>query len=335
MRPVRDFTGERALAVHSPELLSRAGIASGADGLPGATLTPARGDGSDNASAQSDPDAAHSEALAEFANDLCAKLAVQAQNLLGGRAPAASAENAELRSGAALEQAMRERMVHFRLDWSGMPRCLISFDCKAALTLTDRIFGGDGKYVDAQASEVPRSTMLAMEKVAVTLARPLPALLDPKGNLATQDAGLQDPQIEGHMKIAKLTAFPRAATCVSWTFTINQDDHDPWPFTISWLESDLKACLAPSGSAQENDALTGGRLGETAAHSCEAVPLELTATLAKMQLPLSRLANLKPGQTLPIPMHREVPLAVAGTTLAHGSIGTLDNQIAVRITRFP
>jgi flagellar motor switch protein FliM len=65
------------------------------------------------------------------------------------------------------------------------------------------------------------------------------------------------------------------------------------------------------------------------------VPLSLEATLVEMTLPLSRLARLEPGAILPVAVSRSVPLRVGDTIVAYGTVGDLDDRIAVQITHTP
>ena len=51
-----------------------------------------------------------------------------------------------------------------------------------------------------------------------------------------------------------------------------------------------------------------------------------------MALPVSAIAALVPGQILPVTVARNVPLWIGETQIAHGTIGALDERIAVQIT---
>jgi flagellar motor switch/type III secretory pathway protein FliN len=66
-----------------------------------------------------------------------------------------------------------------------------------------------------------------------------------------------------------------------------------------------------------------------------AMPLPLHVVLAEFDLSLARLQTLQPGDMIPLAMGRQVPLMVGETTLAHGSVGTSDDRMAIRLTRLP
>jgi flagellar motor switch/type III secretory pathway protein FliN len=57
--------------------------------------------------------------------------------------------------------------------------------------------------------------------------------------------------------------------------------------------------------------------------------------LAEIDLSLARLQHLAPGDLLPLAMGRQVPLIAGDRLVAHGSIGTLEERMAIRLTRFP
>lgn len=345
MKPIRDLVGARPLAVHCSQLLSRAGVSQGsAPDVP----TDLQGEGAEEA-ADADQQAAEIEAksaaeLADFIAEYSAQLPRNLQSVLGGRAPVLSASEPAVRPAAALMQALREGHVHYRIDWPGMPRCLVSFDCATALSITDRIFGGDGKTADTEAQSVPRSTMLAAERIVRKIASSLEPLLsgDPDGETSLK------PAIEGHMKLARLAPFTRSSPCLSWSMTVTQEDADPWTFTLSMLEGDLRGVLAGGGTTKgsssdgnntpETDAAgptPGHKPGQKTGHMnggiCADVPMELVAILARLRMPLSKLSVLSPGQTIPIAAPRNVNLYIGEKTLGSASIGTLDNKIALRI----
>ena len=63
-----------------------------------------------------------------------------------------------------------------------------------------------------------------------------------------------------------------------------------------------------------------------------AMPLSLSAVLVDMALPVSTISALQPGQVLPVSVARSIPLKAGGQTIAHGTIGALDDRVAVQIT---
>ena len=62
------------------------------------------------------------------------------------------------------------------------------------------------------------------------------------------------------------------------------------------------------------------------------MPLEVTAVLVDMPLSMARLSGLRPGEILPVAVARSVPLRIDGRTLASGTIGEIDDRVAVQVT---
>jgi flagellar motor switch protein FliM len=58
----------------------------------------------------------------------------------------------------------------------------------------------------------------------------------------------------------------------------------------------------------------------------------MSAVLVDMQIPFTTLSALQVGQVLPVAVARSVPLKVGDKTIAHGTIGAMDDQVAVQIT---
>ena len=61
------------------------------------------------------------------------------------------------------------------------------------------------------------------------------------------------------------------------------------------------------------------------------VELCATATLVDMTIPLHRIAGLQVGALLPVPVHRSIPLSIGDTVIAHGTVGVLDERVALEI----
>ena len=62
------------------------------------------------------------------------------------------------------------------------------------------------------------------------------------------------------------------------------------------------------------------------------VPLDLVAVLAEMQLPVSRVSALQPGDLLALAIPAQVPLRLGDLTLAKGQAGTADGGLALRLS---
>jgi flagellar motor switch/type III secretory pathway protein FliN len=65
------------------------------------------------------------------------------------------------------------------------------------------------------------------------------------------------------------------------------------------------------------------------------VPVPLHVVLAAFDLSLARLQTLRPGDTIPLSIGRQVPLMAGDTLVGHGSVGTAEDRMAIRLTRLP
>ena len=61
------------------------------------------------------------------------------------------------------------------------------------------------------------------------------------------------------------------------------------------------------------------------------VELSTIATLVDMTIPLHRIVALQVGTMLPVPINRSVPLSISDITIARGTVGTLDDCVALEI----
>lgn len=50
-----------------------------------------------------------------------------------------------------------------------------------------------------------------------------------------------------------------------------------------------------------------------------------------MRVPLARIAALRPGQVLPVSVARQVPLSIGGEIVAQGTLGEVDDRVALQI----
>lgn len=62
------------------------------------------------------------------------------------------------------------------------------------------------------------------------------------------------------------------------------------------------------------------------------IPIELTATLVDMSLSMDRLTGLRLGDVIPVPVARSIPLRAHGRTIATGTLGELDDRVAIQIS---
>lgn len=205
--------------------------------------------------------------------------------------------------------------------WSviGTPhRLLISVEGKAVLAELDRAFGGTGEIDGPLPSALPLSADRLADRLENAVAQ---ALGDTLGCLlasAARDASL-----------AVLDPFAGDRSVV----VIGCELGRPWKQAAKVaivVPADALADLmaGDTGPVVKADRKPASPLDQPFAD----LPLGLSATLVDMTVPISRLAALVPGAVLPVGIARAVPLSIEGTVIARGTVGELDDQVAVQIS---
>jgi len=195
---------------------------------------------------------------------------------------------------------------------------LLSVPGRAVLGLLDRAFGGNGRVSDPLPEELPVSAQLLADRIAAAVCQAMRAAL-PEAP-AVLVGGTDD--------TARQPARVTAGSLVVLDFTVSAGQTEPWELALAIEEAALPGLLSPgraraSGAKAASDPLAG---------PFAAMPLALQATIIDMQVPFSTIAALEPGMMLPVAVARSVPLSIGGKTIAHGSIGGLDDRVAVQIT---
>ncbi|GAA4045084.1 FliM/FliN family flagellar motor switch protein [Parerythrobacter jejuensis] len=294
MKTTHDFVAERALANHCPQLLEN----------------PDKGE-------------ERRAATASFLTAACHAIPDRLQPLLLAKRPVVEAGEAETQTAASLMRSIGSEAANFAVDMGpAMPRMLVSIDLATAVSLTDRLFGGDGKTNGEVPASLPLSASLALERVVLAVSESF---------ITAARIERQEPDIVCESDIARLAPFPRGEYCVSWTFKVTQEGSDVWSMQIALLESDLGKF---SGSATKEAVVQTATDGEdpSGLGSFGLIPLPLIAVLAELKLPLDRLSSLAAGDILPLAPARSIPLQLGSRTIARGAIGTLDERVALQLS---
>ncbi len=209
---------------------------------------------------------------------------------------------------------------------------LLSFDLAAALALTDRSFGGDGKPAATAPEALPRSAALLVEEAAAMIAgaitnvsygdTPPPAGVMARGEVIVRSESA-----------ARLKAFALDAPCLMLTLVIANDQGCEWRASLALAAERMDRLLPGTGRLARPK--TGRSAASPLAAPLAGVPLPLHVVLAEFDLSLTRLQALKAGDTIPLAMGRQVPLMVGEKLIAHGAVGTSEDHMAIRLSRFP
>lgn len=213
---------------------------------------------------------------------------------------------------------------------------LLTFDFATALALTDRSFGGDGRLADDAPTQLPRSAALLVEDAATMIAQAI-ARVSYGDNAPPAGTQMRGPNggevIVRSESAARLKPFDLQAPCLMFTLTIANQHGCEWRASLTVTEEQIDRLLPGADRLPCRSGPCPPANGMTAPFA--AVPLPLHVVLAEFDLTLKRLQTLSPGDCIPLAMGRQVPLMIGERVFAHGSIGTSDDRMAIRLTRFP
>lgn len=217
---------------------------------------------------------------------------------------------------------------------------LLSFNFATATALTDRSFGGDGKLPEDDSFEqLPRSAALLTDSAAKIIAQAIARVSFGAGQASSDGAerSLRADVIVRSESAARLKPFEPDALCAVLMLDIREEGAPggalSWKAMLAVPAERLEALLPGADGAAGNVASAAKPHSPQDAPFAE-IPLELEAVLAEVEMSLLKLEHLAPGDHIPLAMPREVPLRMGDAVFAHGSLGTLDDRMALQVTRF-
>ncbi len=211
----------------------------------------------------------------------------------------------------------------FRLKRSDA-RFLLSVDGRAIMRLVDRYFGGSGVADLILPQEFPMSAELMIDRLETTVVG---RLADAMGMTSATDI-----EREKHeATIAHLAYLEPADQIVLSRLTVDEAGREPWHIDFVFAGTALRM-LVPKmtnrvtsrrpGHADWDD-LVQSPLGE--------VPLTIRAVMTESTISMATIADLEPGQILPISLARHIALRVGEQAIGFGTMGKHDDRMAVRL----
>jgi flagellar motor switch/type III secretory pathway protein FliN len=263
--------------------------------------------------------------LAAWRRDVARELATDLGELLAGTKLAVTLGEPEAMTGRAVFDALGPVAANCLLRCgSGDQTALLSFEIATAIALTDRSFGGSGEPVLDRVETLPRSAGLLVEQAARIIAQAI-ARVSAAGGLAEGDVIVRSESAQ------RLKPFGPEAGCMVMRIDMSTPDGQSWCARLALAAARLDSLLPGLGGAGGKQR-TGATDDGLRAAVLGTIPLPLEAVLAEFDLSLARLEQLVPGERIPLALGRDIPLRVGARTVAHGSIGTLDDRLALRLT---
>ena len=297
MKPDRSFVAERALAQHCPELL------------------------------RAEPSSSEMLAMLALAGQRLAKaLSHELAPLLGGEAPQVRAEEPQT-GGPDMLAAQIAPLAANSLLTAGAQAApmLLSIEAEAVLRLVDRAFGGKGELRGGPPEAFPLSAELMIVRLETLVIGALGMAFG-----LTWPGAISPQRRDG--SFAALGPFAAQTELAIQRFTIAETGGFDWTVTLAMPLPTLAALY-------DNKAQSSHKSDEPVAPANPAeepfgaMPMTLRAVLVDMAMPVSVLSKLATGQVLPVTIARNVPLRIGCQTIAHGTIGALDERVAVQITQ--
>ncbi|MBV1690681.1 FliM/FliN family flagellar motor switch protein [Novosphingobium sp. G106] len=293
MKPERAFVAERQLAQHCPELLQSK------DAAP-VQLMPA---------------------LSRLGDGAARTLSNALAQLTAGEPPLVRSKAPRECTMAELSRDIAPLAANSLLT-AGAPDMpvLASLDAEAVLRMVDRAFGGRGEAPSPLPSAFPLSAELMVSRLEGVVVTAL-----------GQALGMTVSPLRRDGCIVQLAPFADDEQVGVITLEVDDPGRSPWKVTVAFPQSVMIKLLGDGEPKAPKPARSGriDPMGETFGP----VPLTISAVLVDMRIGFAELSKLQPGQILPVAVARSVPLKVGDKTIAHGTIGALDDRVAVQITQ--
>lgn len=294
MRPERSFVAERAAAQHCAELLRRG------------------------------PEPTELMALFAKAGDRFARQFAQGLvALTGGEAPSVTPRGVRECTMAELAQATPALSANSLLAAGANDAPLLAMvQADAVLRMVDKAFGGKGDAPPVMPDVFPLSADLLIAKLEAMLAQRLGQALGSPGSIRT---------LRRDGSLTELAPFTPDLRLALLEFDVMEGMRSPWLATLA-LPFATMAELFGHGERAPVRAVRHGSADPASAPFAE-MPLPLSAVLVDMAVPLQAISALEPGAVLPVAVARQVPIAIAGTVVARGTVGAQDDCVAIKITQ--
>lgn len=202
---------------------------------------------------------------------------------------------------------------------------LLTLDFATAIALTDCSFGGDGKLTDDVPEQLPGSAALLVEQVAGMFAQAI-AVSNGSAENSRGDVLVRSESV------TRLKPFAPDVQVAFFSVSIRISSGQQWSAQLAICEAALGDFL-PGSEKPAPAKRSGGLYDEVEAGAFAEMPMPVEAVLSEFDMSLAQLGRLAPGDEIPLAIAGELPLRLGADILAHGKLGTLENRMALRVTR--
>jgi len=265
--------------------------------------------------------------LTAWRRDVAREVALDMADLLSGAKLDATLAEPEMMTGEAVFERIGAIAANSLLRCGGADTTmLLSFEIETAIALTDRSFGGSGEPLPDAITSLPRSAGLLIEQASRLIAQAITRV---------SAGGRADGEAAGDVIVrsesaTRLKPFGPETDCVLLILDFGAADGMRWSAKVAMPADHLDALLP----GMETGAVLAGSAtlqSDTSRAVFGSIPLPLEAVLAEFELSLGRLECLSPGDQIPLAIGREIPLRIGEQVVARGSLGTLEDCMALRL----
>ncbi len=260
-------------------------------------------------------------ALARAGEKLARGLRSALVPLLGGQVP-------QVECAAPVEQAASQcrqsGLAAYSLYAAGAGGALILsvVEGETVLSLLDRAFGGPGNVAAPLPRELTLSAELMVARIEEIVAHQLAAVFGPNG-------GAIHP-LRRATSLADLTGLAENTRMATLVLTVREGSRGAWTLRIALP---LAALPDLTGHAAPRAAPPARAPASPLDAPFAQMPLTVRAVLVDVPLSLRALGALQVGQILAVPVARNVPVSIAQNVIGHGTIGAVDDRVAIQLTQ--
>lgn len=266
------------------------------------------------------------DSLSMWCRDLGYELGGELAQLFSGEKIAVSIAQPETLAGAAVFEKIGAVAVN------NLIRCgsdehimLLSLDLATTIALTECSFGGEGMVPTDVPAQLPRSAGLLVEQFAGLVAQTI-ALVSGTAENAQSDLLARSESVK------RLKPFGPGEKVAVFNISIAMGAFIDWPVMLA-LPADRLDGLLPGMGGNKPPRKTNRTYENGLADAFAEMPLPLEAVLSEFSLSLGKLEQLAPGDEFPLAIPRDLPLRIGGEVMAYGMLGTVENQMALKLTR--
>jgi len=193
---------------------------------------------------------------------------------------------------------------------------------ETVLRLLDRAFGGPGEAPSPLPRELPLSAELMVQRIEMLVGPPLAAALGLDGPIRA---------LRRAASMAELATLTENTQLAALTFTIREGARPAWTLRLGFPLAALAELVGAARPAPKP--VRAATPADPRTPPFADMPLRVRAVLVDVPLPLATLSALEVGQVLAVPVARSVPLRIGETLVGHGSVGAVDDRVALQLTQ--